>query len=270
MRLSDLKQPIEQPLKVIFVGPSGARKSSCAVSWPGKKYVLDFDSKIYSLYDRNLESEDLTFDSYAPYDYEKAFKRLEELKKRCPYDVVIADSYSSYGIMSMNYSRQMRGTGEKARVGKAIGVLPMNEIQDFGAAHRATDHLMDILFSLPCNVIVICHLVQWEQTIIGDGPARIKYHSKVVAPTSAIAALLPSRFNDVWGFRLESGMDGENAVVVETTGASGNELLRTALKLPSTFEVKGADLYGKLKDMLSVQSFGSSSPIISEDEATRL
>ena len=93
--------PLENRMFAMFVGKYDTGKTTSAASFPGKKFVLDFDGRIVSLRGR----EDVEFESYTnpKVGFDTADKRMDLLLAQTsnfPYNMVVFDSFSMAGNSS--------------------------------------------------------------------------------------------------------------------------------------------------------------------------
>jgi len=89
----------DKPLFTMFKGEPGTRKSTCALSYPGKQYWISTDQKMEALQlpakRWGIRLTDIEYDDYSQWD--PVLAKLEQLQVNCKYKTVIVDSITSMG-----------------------------------------------------------------------------------------------------------------------------------------------------------------------------
>jgi hypothetical protein len=141
---------ITPPKTIMVVGNRGKGKSTFAATAPQPLFVFDFDRKITSY--RTVE--DL---SYATYpisspgwaEFEKDFREVSKMAKEGAFQTIVFDSATSFTDLAMERALQLDPTRD------------MNGPQ-WNIHYKIVRNLVEPkyrqLISLPCTIIVICHL----------------------------------------------------------------------------------------------------------------
>src|SRR5215203_6873113 len=152
-----------EALFTMMKGEPGTRKSTCALSYPGKQYWISTDQKMeamqlpakrWSLWGKGL----IDFDDYN--DWDKPRAKLESLQVNCPYKLIVVDSITSIGdAMTRQVKRAKRLDGG----GKSIGGIPVSGLEEFNAESSAFQELVALLKDIHkfhnVNVIMIAHVL---------------------------------------------------------------------------------------------------------------
>ena len=162
-KLSELNK--DPRVKLLLYGPSGVGKTVMACSFPGKKWVADFDNKITSaanFYKGTDVIENIDYDNYSPrgnMPAEEFNNRLEELKKlakegKFPYDTIILDSLTTFSDEVMKYL-----------IASNPGIKPLTQgsvkvpgLQHYGIARLFFKQIIMEFLSLPCHAIITAHV----------------------------------------------------------------------------------------------------------------
>jgi hypothetical protein len=244
--------PAEYRMFAMFVGKYDAGKSTAAASFPGKKFVLDFDGRITSLRGR----ADVDFESFSSSakGFKEADSQIEQLVVqgkmaygKFPYNMVMFDSLSMGRKFlltdAMKYTTGQARTNEPIR-GRKIGELYLPTFQDYGYESEAVWQLLyDGLKKLPCNVVVTGHTIPEFKTISEPGkPAeRIEVGEKIYGDPQLLA-VLPIAFNEIYYFSKEIDPAGKIRRFVEFDG----QVARTTypeLSKAGKVEITGKSFY---------------------------
>lgn len=197
MKLSELTDK-EKYVKICVYGPTGAGKTVYASGYPGPIYFADFDGKIESaanFLSKNNPSklENIEFDNYQPSQENgahKVFRKFEaQLLKleaaaregKFPFKTVVIDSLTSLSLCLMKAVMSENPT-------KRFNADTPAQ-QDYGIFNHILTNLITRLLSLPCNVVVIGHVVDKQDPITGETNYK-------VALSGQMADMLPKLFKE--------------------------------------------------------------------------
>lgn len=162
-------------LTLLQYGESGSGKSIRAASaamW-GPTYIFDFDGKIGSIYEffkstpKILDS--IHYDTYQDSDptkptaAEAAYRKLLDIHKQsasgtCPYTTVVWDSYTAWEQFYLSHIMAKNSGFKRMRVEVGGGYVLVPDQADYRIHSHAEWSFIPVLTSLPCNVIVNCHI----------------------------------------------------------------------------------------------------------------
>lgn len=244
--------PLEQSnidsLFTMFKGEPGTRKSTCALSYPGKQYWISTDQKMeamqlpakrWGLWGKGL----IDYDDYT--DWDKPCAKLNQFRVNCPYKLIVVDSITSMGdAMTSQVKKMKRGEGQ----GKTIGGIPVSGLEEFNAESSAFQEMIALLKDIQkyhnLNVILIAHVLGARK----DNDAnKLTHHSRIIVTgAEKISAKLASYMTEVYHFNIkpafEADKEGEYALMTVHTG---NDYARTSLPLPREISFNGEPLYEK-------------------------
>lgn len=237
---------ITKPLFVMLKGEPGTRKSTCALSFPGKQYWVSTDQKMEAL---ELPAKNwgfwgknhIDFDDY--FDWDKAKAKLETFQLNCPYKTIVVDSITSIGDnMNRQTIKQKKGQGQ----GKVIGSIYVPGLEEYNAEASAFQDLMAILKDIhkfhKVNIILIAHVVGQRKD---DDKNKLTHHSRVIITGGdKISGKIASYMTEVYHFNVKPGFaetdDGEYEIF---TSHSGNDYARTSLPLQRRIAFNSEPLY---------------------------
>ncbi len=263
----------DKPLFTMFKGEPGTRKSTCALSYPGKQYWISTDQKMealelpakrWGMWNKGL----IDFDDYT--DWDKPRAKLEQLQINCPYKLIVVDSITSIGDAMTRQVRKMKRTEGS---GKTIGGIPVSGLEEFNAESSAFTELIALLKDIhkfhKVHVILIAHVLGARK----DNDAnKLTHHSRIIVTgAEKISAKLASYMTEVYHFNIKPAFeaDKEGAYTLLTTH-TGNDYARTSLPLPQEITFNNESLYGKwigpaikkLHDEKPIESIPSTSSVI--------
>ena len=220
-------------LKVILKGEPATRKTSAAASFPGTTKWWDADHKIGSLWtpkQKGLVAAEIDYEEINTYIDLKP--KLIQQTKYNPYDNTVIDSLSNL------IDRQLYAWSKDGK--KITRGIKVNEIEDWLAESTMITELMEIIEEISGNVFLICHVWKSEQEILGS-PVRIL--RQIVTGGKKAAAKLPSKFNEVWHFQSEAGIETETTEYKCLFENSEIDFARTALGIPRKIDWTDKSFY---------------------------
>lgn len=249
--------PQESKLFAMFVGRYDTGKTTALASFPGKKYIMDYDERISSLRGR----DDVEYDTF---NSTKGFKdaddklttlNIKSLNRQLPYNMVGLDSLSTLGRAMIVDAVRLTGgidpATKKVR-GRAIGHLSMPTLQDYGYEFEAVYQLVyEGLKTLNCNVVMTAHTKDKYKVITEPGkpPERVCIGETIVGRPELMAQL-PVMFNEIYYFSKEINADGSIHRFVEFDG----DVARTTypeLAKARKVEITGVGFYNVWSSLLS-------------------
>jgi len=212
-----------EPWAIALIGASGTGKTRTAATALGKHFWFDFDQGMMSLAHRPGLAGRIDFNQYraAPYagkeaghDFGLACKKMKELARDCPYDVVVVDSFLSMTECCFEWCKaQMEMGGLPLLPEKGSSFLPI-----YGAlAFRAMQFFHNFL-ALPCNRILICHETYEMNEVTGAMEFQIDAAGKKLKTGSIISKW----FDERWRCRVFPGKEkGQLNYKLQTRGGEG-------------------------------------------------
>jgi len=197
MNTKDLKPG--KYMQVLFIGKSGTRKSTVAASFPGPRYMFDFDRRFNA-----LRGVDVDFDYY-PYvkgwgKAEGMFRKFvsESLDGKLKYKTIHVASITTMMRFFLKEALDYYDIADKGgfRVSRKGGADPLllTDMPHFKFVHQALDVVInEYLMPLSCNVIVEAH----EQSCFDKKGNVI---GKKMLASDTLAELVPTRFDETWEF----------------------------------------------------------------------
>ncbi len=245
--LESMSKP-DRPLFVMLKGEPGTRKSTCALSFPGKQYWFSTDQKMSAL---ELPMKrwglwgkgHLDYDDYI--DWDSALGKLKQFETNCPYKTLVVDSVTSIGdAMNRQTIKHKAGKGE----GKKIGTIHVPGLEEYNAESSAFMELMarlkDIHKFHKVNVILIAHVVGQRKD---DDKNKLTHHSRVIITGGdKISGKISSYMEEVYHFNIKTGFEeGSEGEYELFTSHAGNDYARTSLPLEGRIKFNSEPLYSR-------------------------
>ena len=236
-----------ESLFTMLKGEPGTRKSTCALTYPGRQYWVSTDQKMEAMIlpakRFGVKLADIDYDDYT--DWDKPRAKLESFQVNCPYKTIIVDSITSIGDCMTSQVKKMK---RKDGGGKNIGGIPVSGLEEFNAESSAFQELIAILKDIHkfhnVNIIMIAHVLGARK----DNDAnKLTHHSRIIVTgAEKISAKLASYMTEVYHFNIKPAFeaDKEGTYSLLTTH-TGNDYARTSLPLPQEVEFKDQPLYEK-------------------------
>ena len=237
-KLSDFNPSAQR--KIMAYGASGTGKTVFACSFPGRKYVFDFDSKLSSAasYYANDKArlEEIDYDTYTDLQavprFETKLRELEKLAeaKTFPFDIVILDSFTTFVDAMMRHIIKTNPT--VARTRSVTTDIP--SMLDYRIQNIHVKSLITRLLSLPCTFILLAHIKTEKDELTG------RIQNLPNAP-GGLAVHLPVVFEEVYRTFVET--KGTERIYKAQTQSDDSYQARTQIKgLAATIALKASSL----------------------------
>jgi hypothetical protein len=236
-----------QALFAMLKGEPGTRKSTCALSFPGRQFWVSTDRKMEAMVlpakRFGIKLTDIDYEDYDNWDKPKA--KLDSFRVNCPYKTLIVDSITSIGD---NMTGQVKRIKKAEGGGKVIGNIPVSGLEEYNAESSAFQELIWLLKDIHayhnCNIILIAHVVGQRKN---DDANKLTHHSRVIITGGdKISGKLASYMTEVYHFNVQAGFaetdEGEYGCF---TSHTGNDYARTALPLERYIKFNNQPLYEK-------------------------
>lgn len=233
-------------LYLLFKGDPGTRKSTAALSFPGKQYWFSWDRKMNGIYvpfkNWGLPTDHIEYDDYD--NWTKARQKLELFQAQCPYGTLVFDSVTSMADMSL---REVTKTKDG---GKLIGGIKVSSVEDLNAESTAVAELVALTKDIQSyhyskgriiNIILIAHIIVAEYRSLTGATFVSK---TIVTAAKKVAAKLPAYCGEVYHFKEEARIPGQTKYFIQTE-TMNDDFARTALKLPPKIEFNDKPLYSE-------------------------
>lgn len=251
--MKTLDQANPDAMFCMFKGEPGTRKSTQALSFPGKQYWFSCDKKMQALAlpakHWGIDPKTIEYDDYSNWNDVRA--RLEifqgKPKPKFPYRTIVVDSITS---MAANINRQTLADvtgGPDSRKGQSVGGIFVGTFDDYKAEVAAFQELIALLKDIntyfECHVIMIAHVVGERVEVTGSRT----HHARIIASGSRnLSAILSAYSTEVYHFDIREStnpdMEGKYGLITVHTG---EDFARTALPLPRRVEFGNEQLYPK-------------------------
>jgi hypothetical protein len=243
--MANLGQVNMGALFAMFKGEPGTRKSTQALSFPGRQFWVSTDRKMESLVlpakRWGIKLADIDYEDYTDWDKPKA--KLKQFQLNCPYKTIIVDSITSIGD---NMTSQVMGLKGKEGGGKTIGNIQVSGLEEYNAESAAFRELIAMLKDIhsyhKVNVILIAHVVGQRKN---DDANKLTHHSRVIITGGdKISGKIASYMTEVYHFNVKPGFaetdEGEYSLF---TSHTGNDYARTSLPLERNIAFNEKPLY---------------------------
>lgn len=256
MSKSTLESKPSDGLLVLFKGDSGVGKSVGAYSFP-TPYVFDFDRKMPGIARKHFPRKDIGYDTFD--DIFQVSEQLNQFSNYCPYETLIADSFTSLANLTIESIGKVKGESVPEMLKKVQITqnknkqLEMMPIDYYGGEDRFCTFFVNQLKRLqsqtgnPKYVIIIAHVLTVESA--PDLKTKLVTRTKsIVSKGRKVAAWLPTEFDNVWSFEIEKdpfGNDGQGGKPKRLcyTEAYDEDSAKCALALPARLDFSTNPLY---------------------------
>lgn len=193
----------ETDIRVFVAGDSGTGKSVFAATFPGPKFLFNFDKGVLS-----YRGTDTTFENYPAtalgwVKFEKDFRKLKEDFKKNPeiYRTVIVDSTTSWTDLAMARAMQLDPK-------RSVINGPLWNVH-YGIVRNLIEGYIRQILELPCNIVTVGHL---DIVIDNDTGAIIAIQPLL---TGQLSTKLPAYFDEVY-YAQNRTKQGKTAFVLLT------------------------------------------------------
>jgi hypothetical protein len=251
---STLDKDNQNGLLAIFKGESGVGKSVAAFSFPDV-YVFDFDKKMPSIANKHFPGKNIAYDVFE--DVFEVDKKLAELKRDCPYQTLVVDSFTGLGNLVFNTMASIKTEPGSVVIRRMSN--PKAEkvgIDYYFAENHFVNYFIDQLKLMhihdgnPKHVIVTAHVIAYESAPNLTTKQVTKFRS-ILAQGRKPAAILPTEFDDVYIFGLQrtnnafdSGVPKIERVCI--TESFDEDPAKCSFPFPEIIEFTNDSLYEKL------------------------
>lgn len=240
-------------LLALFKGDSGTGKSTGAYSFP-EPYVFDFDRKMPGVARKHFPRKEIRWDTFD--DIFQVSEQLVEFDKFCPYETLVADSFTSLANLTIESVGKVKGESVPEMLKRVQDTknknkqLEMMPIDYYGGEDRFCNYFISQLKRLqarpgnPKYVIVIAHVLQVDSA--PDLKTKIVTRTRsIVSKGRKVAAWLPTEFDDMYIFGLDqqNPFESEKPKRICITESYGEDSAKCSLKLPSTLDFTDGSLY---------------------------
>lgn len=260
MSQSTLNDPDLQGLLALFKGDSGTGKSVGALSFPDP-YVFDFDRKMPGIAKKHFPKKNIHYDTFN--DIFEVSDRLAELFVECPYETLIADSFTALANLTIESVGQVKGESVPQMLQKVQETknknkqLEMMPIDYYGGEDRFCTFFINNLKKLqarasnPKYVIVTAHVLTVDSA--PDLKTKIVTRTRsIVSKGRKVAAWLPTEFDDMYIFGYENtnvfggeGNTAPNRICI--TESYGEDSAKCSLRgMPSQIDFTNGSLYDSM------------------------
>ena len=244
-------------LLALFKGESGEGKSTGALSFPNA-YVFDFDKKMPGISLKHFPDKETRWDTFK--DIFEVEAKIQEFKTNCPYETLIADSFTALCNLCISSVGQIKGenvpdllkrTQETRGKNKQIEMIG---IDYYSAEDRFATYFIEqlkLLFARPGNpkhVIVTAHVITTESA--PDLKTKLVSRTRsIVSKGRKVAAWLPTEFDNLYHFSHiipDLGELDQTPRRVCITEAFGEDSAKCTLPVPAWVDFTNASLYEQL------------------------
>lgn len=252
-------------LLALFKGNSGTGKSVGALSFPNA-YVFDFDRKMPAISVKHFPKKDVRYNVFR--DMWELSDKIEEFERECPFETLIADSFTSLANLSIEtvaftkgetVPEMLKRVQETKNKNKQLELMP---IDYYGGEDRACTWFVNQLKRLqarpgnPKYVIIIAHVITVEygyNPVTKETPLPSK---SIVSKGKKVAAWLPTEFDNVWSFENHNPDDtfagGGRAKRICYTETYGEDSAKCSLDIPPQIDFTNGSLYSQIYDRVKL------------------
>lgn len=252
---------------VMLKGDNGSGKTVCAASFPGPIKFFMFDGSKLDVVKMFFPNRtDIEYDIYGPrkqrfrdangniVDIKDLIQFADEfnsLQDRCDYATVVIDSFTSFSVTCVTFQLDVRGssTDDKKNPLRSKGGLTIPDFDEYKGETTLVTQTLDVSKVLPCHVIWTAHPLPKLETSGAGAGMKVSKSSSIAAYGAKTAAMAPGYFNEVW--HLEVTGSGDNRQRIIHTQTIGDQFAKTALPLPTRFDVTAKPTFPEVQKYLS-------------------
>jgi len=251
---STLDTPTNNGLLALFKGESGEGKSTAALSFPAP-FVFDFDKKMPGIANKHFPGKEVHWDTFN--DIFEVENKLAEFREFCPYETLIADSFTSLCNLCITTVGSVKGENvpdllKRVQETRAkTKQIEMMGIDYYSAEDRFATYFIEqlkLLFSKegnPKHVIVTAHVITTESA--PDLKTRIVTRNRsIVAKGRKVAAWLPTEFDNLYVFGREQEFGSDEIRRLCVTESFNEDSAKCTLPIPKRIEFTNTSLYDQL------------------------
>jgi len=238
-------------LMVMLKGDNGAGKTVLAASFPGPIKFFMFDGSKLDVVKMFFPNRtDIEYDIYGPrktrfrdsnnqvVDIKSLIQFAEEftaLQDYCPWATVVIDSFTSFSVTCVTFQLDVRGSDKDKKTSMSKGGLVIPDFDEYKGETTLVTQTLDVSKVLPCHVIWTAHPLPKLDTTGAGNSMRVNKTTSIAAYGAKTAAMAPSYFNEVWHLEIQGSGDNRQRIV--HTQTIGDQFAKTALPLPSRFDI---------------------------------
>ena len=237
---------------MLLKGPFGFGKTLAAASMAidGPVWLAYWDKKepieLVTFFKKHCPDalKNITWDMYGAHNANEYLIKLMDLVKHNPYYGIINDSVTMMTSGAVNWSMGFRtATGKKDPLNaKSPQLIP--DFDEYKVETSLVTQALDICKSLKCNVIWTAHPIT-SLDMSGGGstgnPMKVSKVKKIVSYGNKVGEIVPGNFTEIYHFSIENQWDSKlgrsNVKRTVNTVAVGDDFAKTALDLPSEFDI---------------------------------
>lgn len=264
----------------IFIGKGGSGKTIAAMSFPHEPkeltdqqktinlvkneqglWVAEWDWRIKPvlLYYPPEHHKMIDVDMYRAEEYNKFAEKLEKQELKTPYKTIVVDSLTTLGKGIIDYSLSLRPgliASKERKSFRMKGAIDLPEIEDYGVEAQALGNIMDALKVIPAHTILTAHYIEWSaKNVITGTDEKV---TRLLTAGKAIAAAIPTTFDEIWYFTKNSDMSGKTSYICYFRGGPYPDT-KTALPLPDKLDWTGKNFFEEIDRILKAKGIELSS-----------
>lgn len=242
---------IDGNFSFLFKSPPGFSKTCSAasaaifgpvhLSFFDKNKPVELDKYFRHIVKRPDLLDLIDYDVYGSNNVNEWLNKIFEWgAKGCRYQTVITDSLTSLTGASVNWSmgfRDPKGPNKDELNSKSVQLIP--DFDEYKVETSMIVQALDILMSLPCNVIWTAHPLP-QTRIEGSGRnMTVTKTQSLVTYGSKAAGMVPGRFTEIYHFgkEIDYNTNPTTTKYICYTDSVGDDFARSALMLPEKFDI---------------------------------
>lgn len=260
-----------EPTTTLIKGPNGYGKTIAAASYPAPVFDCDFDGRVdpLSWFYRGERKKEIYYQNYGIHNLFPFLDMLDRLLAEGVISLdgrifrpgtVIVDSVTSLSITSINYQMNERRLQYKRKPDNKqkrtpSGIL-LPDWDEYSGETMIFTQVLDVCKAIPkrhgIHIIFTAHPIAGT-SVKRDEEGKVSVTTKV-SPIIAIgkkpAELTPNYFNEIYHLGLAQSMNiGSKAKRIAFTQTIGDDMAKTAMPLPPSFEWTDLLFYDRLIEL---------------------